>query len=63
MSMGKGSGRRPPAISDNELADRWAATFGVPEFRMVCSYCGGTGCEHQAATERWARGEEPYPGG
>ena len=28
--MGKGSGRRPPAISDKELEDRWAAAFGAP---------------------------------
>lgn len=28
--MGKGSGRRPPAISDAELEARWAATFGGP---------------------------------
>lgn len=26
--MGKGSGRRPPAISDAELEARWAAAFG-----------------------------------
>ena len=27
--MGKGSGRRPPAVSDAELEARWAATFGT----------------------------------
>lgn len=25
--MGKGSARRPPAVTDRELADRWAAVF------------------------------------
>lgn len=27
MSMGKGSGRRPPAISRQEEAERWAKVF------------------------------------
>lgn len=55
--MGKGSGRRPAAISDGAVAHRWQETFGP-----VCSYCGGRACEHQAATERWLDGGEAYPG-
>jgi len=31
MSMGKGSGRRPPAISDAELKSNWDRTFPVRE--------------------------------
>jgi hypothetical protein len=27
MSMGKGSGRRPPAISDDELKSNWDRVF------------------------------------
>lgn len=74
MPNGKGSGRRPAAISDAEMDLRWELAFGGkkvdPDLPAVisgfpplpvCAYCGGTACKHQAATERWLRGEEAYP--
>lgn len=33
--MGKGSGRRPAAVSEAEQDARWAATFGLPAGKVA----------------------------
>ena len=45
---GKGSGRRPQAISDDELAQRWAAIFQASE-------------AHKAEQDLINQGETPEP--
>jgi hypothetical protein len=35
MSNGKGSTRRPKAVSDAELAERWARTFGAAHGKHI----------------------------
>lgn len=73
MANGKGSGRRPAAVPEAHVTSEWTRIF--PTRRVgrhedavmhevtvaLCNYCGRTGCEHQAATERWIRGEPAYP--
>jgi hypothetical protein len=50
--MGKGSGRRPLQITDEEMAQRWANVFKKEEEKQHEANSKRTGVEHDARDKK-----------